>query len=553
MLSKNLPRFAYLIALLAILFSPFGIARAAQASSPSQASGNTIQLTWFYKPPKDGNLQLLASRFSPFVMLNDDLAVRDQLISMGAARPFLQYLRADAIMDPGSCTKQPWRNNAAYNIGDFCKISTEHPDWFMLDKNGQRILNPDGSKVFYMMDPGNPGWRDFFLQRVIESQKDPNWNGVFLDNIEATLSFREQDGHLPANYPDDASYQQAVQGFVQHLYTNYFQPNGKLLYANLVSRRDDANWTNYITYLDGVMHEGWSIDWPNGYRSASTWEKHMKLAEQTQAMGKFIMLISQGTQTNTELQKFAFASYLLVANGQAAFRYANSDVYSEIWMYPNYDLDLGAPLGARYQSGSAWKRDFTNGSVTVDPVNHTASITQGTGGATATPPAPTSVPSATATAPAPTATAPAPTATAQVTKAPPMPGTTPVPPAGAAVYDNTDPGFIYSSGWTKISNSSALKGSYMQNRTVNSSVQFNFSGNSFTVIFTAQIHAGRVSVFVDGVLVDAFDQRATSTKFQRTWKYTGTLENGPHQLMLVFDGPSGKRATIDGLIIESLP
>jgi hypothetical protein len=330
---------------------------------------------WFYKPPENGDLALIASEFDFFIMSKGDEPERDALLALGAKKPILQYIRFEAIMDPGDCTRRPWQNNAAFLPGDFCRISSEHPDWFLLDQDGQRILDTYGDENFWMMDPGNPGWRAFFLERVKQTQEaDPNWGGVFLDNVEITLARREQDQKIPSAYPDEASYQAAVQGFLKYLYSGYFQPNGRLLFANLVARRDDADWTQYLTYLDGVMHEGWAIDWPNGYRSAKTWEKHMLLAEQTQAMGKFIVLVSQGTQDNLELQKFAYASYLLINQGRAAFRYANSQFYNEAWFYDNYTLQLGQPLGARYPQGEAWRRDFSHGFVLVNPQTHEVQI-----------------------------------------------------------------------------------------------------------------------------------------------------------------------------------
>ena len=346
------------------------------SSTPEPAT--PLQMAWFYKPPGDGNLALIAAEYDFFIMSKGDEPERDALLALGAKKPFLQYIRFEAIMDPGDCSRTPWQNNAATLPGDFCKISSEHPDWFLLDQNGQRILEPYGGEDFVMMDPGNPGWRAFFLERVRKTQDaDPNWGGVFLDNVEVTFSQREQDGKIPAAYPDEASYQAAVQGFLQFLYSGYFHPSGRLLFANLVARRDEASWTGYLTYLDGAMHEGWSIDWPNGYRSADTWEKQMTLAEQTQAMGKTILLVSQGTQDNLELQKFAYASYLLINHGRAAFRYANSQFYNQAWLYDNYKIQLGQALGERYRQGDAWRRDFSNGFVLVNPQTHEAQIHSG--------------------------------------------------------------------------------------------------------------------------------------------------------------------------------
>lgn len=334
-----------------------------------------VRLAWFTSlPKKTEDILTVAKWFDLFILIQGDEDNRDLIKNQGVDGPILQYVEFETVQDPGSCDAEPRINQVAYLPGDFCRISEQHPDWFMLDGNGQRIGLIDNDNTWYLMDPGNPGWRAFFLERVEKFQSDPNWDGVFLDNVPVTLAFREADGNLPAAYPDDASYQSAIQRFLKFLSEEYFQPNHKLLFANLVARKDDADWVNQINYLDGAMHEGWALDWPDGYRSAETWEKHMKLAEQSQQMGKFIVLVSQGTQEDTTLQRFAFASYMLINQGRAAFRYANSDHYRDIWLYDNYADDLGESLGPRYRVGSAWKRDFSHGSVSVNPETHEVEI-----------------------------------------------------------------------------------------------------------------------------------------------------------------------------------
>ena len=346
-------------------------------TTPTRGSSTnaTARLAWFTSLPKNNeDIFKIAEWFDLYILIQGDEDSRDTVIDLGVEGPILQYVNFDSIQDPGSCIENPKINQVADLPGDFCQISDQHLDWFLLDLNGQRIVLQDGNSNWYLMDPSNTGWRTFFLERIEKFQADPNWDGVFLDNVPVTLAFREADGSLPAAYPDDASYQAVIQDFLKFLYEEYFQPNGKLLFANLVSRKDDTDWVNHISYLDGVMHEGWAIDWPDGYRSAETWENHMRLAEQTQQLGKYIILVSQGTQEDTTLQNFAFASYMLINHGRAAFRYANSDDYNEIWLYDNYASSLGDALGDRYPVGSAWKRDFTNGSVLINPETHEVEI-----------------------------------------------------------------------------------------------------------------------------------------------------------------------------------
>lgn len=348
----------------------------------TEVGQETIQLAWFYRPPdrlaenEEVGLESLLHNFETFILTKNDEPLRDQLREQGVDAPFLQYLALDVIIDPGSCTRQPWRNQVADQPGDFCYISEHHPDWFLLTQDGERMYNDltDGARSV-MMDPGHPGWRAFWLERARLSQETLGWDGVFLDNVEAMLTKRKRRGKLPADYPTDASYQAAIEGFLAYLYSDYFKPEGRPLYANVIEVDEPEVWFRYLRYLDGGMIEGWAVDWADHYLTPSVWEEHLRRAEQTQQQGKHVILVAQGKQEDERRQTFAYASYLLITNGLASFRYTNSEEYDEPWLYDNYQLELGEPLGPRYLEGyGVWKRDFSNGSVQVDFLSHSATI-----------------------------------------------------------------------------------------------------------------------------------------------------------------------------------
>ena len=539
----SLYRFINLIILTVLLinsYSSYSIANAAPASV-TLTTDKIINLAWFYKPPANGDLSSLAQNYSTFILTRNDESQRDTLFSLGVTAPIMQYIRFEAIQDPGSCASVPLNNQAAFKVGDFCEISQNHPDWFLLDAQGKRIFNDSG---YYLMDPGNQGWRNYLLTRIQETQEQRGWFGVFLDNVEGSRDKYERKNTLPVKYPNDASYQAAVQSLLQMLYTSYFHPQNRPLMANIIEKSDNTTWFNYLQFLDGAMEEGWAVDWSsNSYLSESDWLKNLTMAEQTQNNGKYAILISQGTKTNTTRQKFAFASYLLISNGRAAFRYANYSSYNQNWLYSNYTSAIGNPLGPRYQSGGIWKRDFTNGSVSVDPIKHTASI-QITSSTTRTP---TSQPSATATLPQVTATHTSvpPTATPSATQTPEIIATT---------YDDTDPGFNYSSGWTMFSENQALNGSYMQTSIPKESVEFTFTGTSFSILYSANTNQGTFDVYVDNVLVGNLIEKASERTGQSsTWTYKETLTQGPHTLKLVFAGPSRTYGSFDGLVVYNQP
>jgi hypothetical protein len=346
------------------------------ATAPLVANPSTVNLVWFTYIPRPEDLLKVSENFSFYILIQGNEDQRDLMIDYGAEGPFIQYLEFESIQDPGSCKDEPEVNQVTAFAGDFCQIDEEHPDWFLHDQYGERIRLEDKDNIWYVMDPGNQEWRAFFLERIILFQaSDPNWSGVFLDNLPLTLAYREEDGDVPAKYPTDASYQAAIQGFLQYLDENYFSPHNKFLIGNFSSRKDDSDWTRHLTHLSGAMLEGWAIDVPDRYRPVERWEEHMLLAEETQQLGKTILLVSRGDRNDYELQQFAFASYLLINQGNAYFRYAHGSVYQEVWLYDNYAYPLGDSLGPRYRDGEAWRRDFANGSVMVNPLTHEVEIT----------------------------------------------------------------------------------------------------------------------------------------------------------------------------------
>lgn len=366
--------FRIITVFLALILSLEGYVPGRAISDPALTPPQTINIAYFYKPP-NMDAASAAQNFSTMILTNGDSTYRDQLRANGFTSTIPEYFRSEAIQNPGSCTATPLNNQAAYKPGDFCFISQNHPDWFLLDSRGRRLTVTDSGN-YYRMDPGNPGWREFFLSRVMESQDQAGWSALFLDNVEASLG--KFFGNNPVRYPDEASYQAAVAGFLQYLNVNYSQPYGRPLFGNIIVLGSDDVWFNYLQYLDGALTERFAVNWDEtSYLRPDKWEDDMELMERTQAQGKYAILVSPGYQNDLNRQNFAFASYLLISNGKVAFRYAKFSNYREAWLYDNYKVNLGSPRGSRYQVGTSWRRDFSNGYVIVDPLNLRVVISDG--------------------------------------------------------------------------------------------------------------------------------------------------------------------------------
>jgi hypothetical protein len=546
-MNKTLLRSASLIFAIVLTFGTF-IPGRATSQNPALLPEKIVNLAYFYKPPTNSDAATVAGNYSTIFLTGGDENFVNQLVSNGVTAPISQYFRSEAIQDPGSCTANPSNNQIANRAGDFCWISQNHPEWFLLDTNGNRMRTSPTSN-YYRMDYGHPGWQAYFVTRLIETQNGTKWSGLFLDNLEASLAAIQNVGLASTKYTTDASYQAAVISFLQYLQTNYTIPYGRPVVANVVAKREDATFTEYMQYLDAGMKERWAVDWNSpDYISESKWLNDLTVAEQTQSQGKHIILTAQGNKTDTTRQQFAYASYLLISNGKAAFRYANEDIYSEVWLYDNYKINLGTPLAARYKTGTVWRRDFTNGYVTVDPISHAATISAGAAVAATSTNVPTLAVMGTPTLVPTLAVTSTPTRvpTLAVTSTPTKTAT---PVSTNVIYDNKNVGFVYSSGWSDVVESHAYGGSFKLTQTVGSSVTFKFTGQKFSVIYKTGPLFGKMDVYVDGKLVGTINQYTSTATFQKKWSYGGTLTTGTHTLKLVYSSPSGARASVDAVSI----
>jgi hypothetical protein len=354
----------------------------AAAVSPTPHKTSPVAFSWFYKPPADGTpTDKLSTSFHRFILTRNDEDIRDQLKLGHPKTPILQYVRMDAIEDPCDghcpCTNEPWKNQVAWNAGDFCAIQKEHPDWFLKNKLGKPIYFISGEKRHVWMDPAHEGWQQFWLSRVKEAQETWGWEGVFLDNVQASLGQFQKDQIELQDYAHDEGFQTAVKSFLEHIKSAYFSPQGRPIEGNIIFLPFDnekTTWSSYITHLDGAMLEDFAVGWQSGaFMSSERWLDQLESIEASQQSGKWVTLVSQGNQDDQERQTFALASYLLVADGLASFRYTNSrGNYNEFWWYDNYQSakNLGSPIDSRTFKNGQWERTFEHGRVSVDPISH---------------------------------------------------------------------------------------------------------------------------------------------------------------------------------------
>jgi uncharacterized repeat protein (TIGR01451 family) len=110
---------------------------------------------------------------------------------------------------PATMVPSGYRHNAdLYNYDD---VSSNHPDWFLVDSNGQRILFDDT----YYLDIGRSDVRERAwqsLRNFLNRCGRPRY--IYLDNYDMRVG---PNRYAPPNYPTNDQWVQAVVGWTEYL------------------------------------------------------------------------------------------------------------------------------------------------------------------------------------------------------------------------------------------------------------------------------------------------------------------------------------------------
>jgi hypothetical protein len=263
----------------------------------------------------------------------------------------------------------------------YCDANANHPDWFLKDTAGNRI-NSAGYSSHWAMDVGNAAYQDRWLGNVSSELKSNGWDGVFLDDTNMSMDWH-LDGRTIARYPSDASWRSATRSMLANIGPT-LQSQGFLVVANVYApwKPDydaQATWKDWLSLLSGASQEYYtkwgtsSSSWITG----NDWTWRQGFQQLADAAGKIFLGIVYGPKSDVHTMQYARASFLLYDNGRGALMYEASDPEAQDPYAGGWTTDVGSPLGPAYKVGSAWRRDFTGGTVVVNPTTSPVSVPLG--------------------------------------------------------------------------------------------------------------------------------------------------------------------------------
>lgn len=259
----------------------------------------------------------------------------------------------------------------------YCWADHNHPEWFLLDQNNQRI-QWRGYPGHWWMDVGDAAYQNTWRTNVIPELRSKGWDGVMIDNAIVNPVYYLQFGESIPSYPTTAAYTAATESFLANVGPK-LQAAGFEVVPNIGGADASPSLLSaWVQYTSGVEREFWGAygrgDGPPF--GGSDWDRQMLQMEAVEAKGKVFFAVTYGATTNKQLMRYARASFLLGWDGGPGAMFYRPDQGLDPWA-PDWTINIGAPLGVRYQVATAWRRDFSRGVALVNPTSTSVTVPLG--------------------------------------------------------------------------------------------------------------------------------------------------------------------------------
>jgi hypothetical protein len=244
--------------------------------------------------------------------------------------------------------------------------------WILRDASGSPMTGgyPDN----FLGDVGSKSFQSRWIANVSSFLQANHFSGVFIDNVLGDVSGWTK-GRYPAKYPTDAAWSDAMASFVKQV-SAVFRPRDLFVAVNAYKPYPENTswWKRIAPSTDALMSEYWQQN-PNNPRELYTadapswtghWDYWQKLIDIAQDAGSAFFGLQYGDASDTRLMRYGRASFLLDWNGKRGAYFFNPQSSADPWQGA-WTADIGRPLADRFRVGTGWRRDYSGGTVILNP------------------------------------------------------------------------------------------------------------------------------------------------------------------------------------------
>lgn len=271
-------------------------------------------------------------------------------------------------------------------------LSYARSNGWLLTHSGVEIYNA-GYPAGKVGDIGDAAFSSAWASSVIGRAAAGGWDGVFIDDVVRASVESGFSNATPDAYPTQIAFEDAM---VQHIDIIgaalqaagfYVMVNAAGFVSGSAGWDDGTDTKNFFTRLkdniSAFMVEYWLQrgDDSGITRGAGTtpwynnWEGWLSVIPHVEAGGVDFVGLSELPPGDSTDAIYVKASTLLEVDRAGSNMFLGADRNGGQNPFgTKVCKDMGDPLGDKYAVGSLWKRDFDNGTVTVNPVTKTAII-----------------------------------------------------------------------------------------------------------------------------------------------------------------------------------
>lgn len=312
---------------------------------------------------------------SAYVILSPfNFRLAPQIRAQNPGTTVLAYKASMDLKSSAFCAATPAQCETGVTYAEAVAHDAAAPQdpWILRDANGGPMTGgyPDN----FLGDVGSPSFQSRWIANVAAFLKANDFSGVFIDNVLGDVS-GWTNGRYPTKYPSDAAWGDAMAAFVKRVGAA-FRPRGLFVAVNAYKPfpANIAWWQRIAPSTDALMSEYWQQN-PNDPRELYTadapswtghWDYWQKLIDVAQRAGSSFFGLQYGDTSNTQLMRYGRASFLLGWNGKGGAYFFNPQNAADPWQGA-WTADVGRPLATSYRVGAGWRRDYSGGTVVLDP------------------------------------------------------------------------------------------------------------------------------------------------------------------------------------------
>jgi len=316
-----------------------------QPISPSSSSHPKIA-SWLSK--KD---QIIESQ-KPFDLITAAFFMPDEAKRIRETNP-------DTLLLAGLTTNWVWENeNWKKTLTTFASHGRDktleiQDNMYLTKPNGEKCpfgwtSENWGHEEIYAMDPRNPEWVDLVVAYYKMVLEQPQHDGIIIDMVTETS--------LCQQAISDEEWITATKEVFRRIAE--VNQNDKLVLFN--AGKDFSEIDTYAEFFDGYFMENFM-----GEILKSSYEEGLQAAN-----SNYIVIYAMDTD-NTGIQdmnemRLGLTLSLLNDNTYFAYDFGPRD-HGQAWWFPEYEIELGNPLGTYYEKDDAYWRAFENGMVISSP------------------------------------------------------------------------------------------------------------------------------------------------------------------------------------------